>query len=198
MKSIDLMQDELDKFENLLISQKKDTPVMITNSHVHAFDFIEDLSEDINKISIVNVDMHHDLVNNNNALDCGNWLSFLIRERENRGQSTGFRWVTNPVSLDNYGLDDVFAKGGDLEGYALDNLDKIKDVKFDGIFLCRSDTWTPPHLDKYFTEVCQLMKSHFDEILIEKGIDIPRTEYMKMAEQIKELNHKLKACRKEK
>jgi predicted O-methyltransferase YrrM len=73
--------------------------------------------------------------------------------------------------------------------------------KFDLIFLCRSDTWTPPHLDPYFDELYQILTNNFEGGIIDPQITKPRDfeeikrnaeEYSKQIETLHKLNHQKK------
>ena len=88
-----------------------------------------------------------------------------------------------------YGLGHIETKNT-IDKLISTSLKNIKDMQFDAIFLCRSDTWTPPHLDGYFTELCTCMLDHFGEIYAEKNITSPRTEYKNIAEQTKAIRLK--------
>lgn len=185
LNSIGIMQDELERLEMLLMQQDTSCSVMITNSHKHIYDFILE-SRDDEAIRLVNIDMHHDMMNENPNLDCGNWIKHLLNEEIERGNEVNMAWIANPISLETYGLED------ELKGMVKNSIDSIKGKNFDIIFLCRSDTWTPPHLDKYFTEICDLIKDHFEDVRMEKGIDKPRTKYKEYAGQIKNMFEEMK------
>lgn len=157
---------ELRKLTNILKDQNKDIPVMIANSHKNIYDFIHENVSIDEKLSIINIDTHHDFFSDNPGLDCGNWLRFITEEYK-----AGFIWISNRVSAEIYGFD----RQNDYSKKLLPvTLDCIKNKKFDLIFLCRSDTWTPPHLDKYFSDICDLILHHFEHVDIEKGIEKPR------------------------
>ncbi len=57
----------------------------------------------------------------------------------------------------------------------------LSDMQFDIVFLCRSDTWTPPHLDEGFNELVQTCINHFDKVIIEESVKEPRniTEFVR-------------------
>jgi hypothetical protein len=128
--------------------------------------------------------MHHDIINDNDQMDCGNWIKFLIENRDKKGLKTGLNWIANPISLDLYGIRDMFEEEGECFGHSSESLDCIAGQKFDAIYLCRSDTWTPPHLDKYFDALRVLIMSHYDTVMMEKAVEKPREEYIKIASQI--------------
>lgn len=137
-------------------------PVKISNSHVHIYDFIHEYRGD-KSVAIFNIDMHHDLFNNNDELDCGNWLSHIKKDLPD----TNIHWITRPVSVECYGIENVNVP---IET----NFDKITDIDFDAVFLCRSDPWTPPHLDEYFDRMVDLCASVFENAYIETQVLKPR------------------------
>ncbi len=180
LNAIGILDNELELLEQLLLEQSSNVPVMITNSHKHIYDFICE-NDDGEPMELVNADMHHDIVNHNPEMDCGNWITHLCKRQTENKKGLDFSWLANPVSLDMFGLDELFGKGGKVEDCLKLSFAELKGQSFDLIFLCRSDTWTPPHLDKYFIELCDVIKSNFDSILMETGIDKPRTFYLEQA-----------------
>jgi len=140
---------------------------MIAQSHVHAYDFVHDIVSEDDELRLVNVDMHHDIVNDNEKLDCGNWISHLLKEYD-----MGLTWVANPVSLEMFGLDKDRKENRAFRGIVQKNLSKIeeKNYAFDGVFLCRSDIWTPPHLDSVFHSLCDTIADHFNSVVMEQDI----------------------------
>ena len=167
--------------KRILRKQSPDVPVMITNSHVNAYNFIHNYVSDDEKLLLVNIDMHHDIVNSNKHLDCGNWISFLLEEYEMK-----LNWVASPVSFQMYGFDKTSEENEILKNLITPNLAIIedKDYKYDGIFLCRSDTWTPPHLDKYFSSLCNIIAKRFNNVVAEEGIRQCRV-YKPITEQLR-------------
>lgn len=135
-RSVGVLSDELDCIKRILQKQSSDCPVMIAQSHVHAYDFVHDTVSEDDELRLVNVDMHHDIVNDNEKLDCGNWISHLLKE-----YNMGLTWVANPVSLEMFGLDKDRKENRAFRGIVQKNLSKIeeKNYAFDGVFLCRSD-----------------------------------------------------------
>ncbi len=162
LQKVTVMHDELDKLKKILLYQRTDIPVMAANSHRHIYDFIHDYVSADKELCVVNADMHHDMFNDNDTVDCGNWLKFIYQEYR-----TKLLWICNPVSKEMYGIaeQDCTAKKS-LYKLLPESLDIISGKQFDMIFLCRSDIWTPPHLDCYFSELCEIMQRHFDEVCI--------------------------------
>lgn len=161
---ISVLEDQLNKLKKILLNQKRSCKVMIANSHVHIYDFIHDNVTVGDKLSLVNIDMHHDMMNENPELDCGNWIQHIIDDYGT--DKVGLRWIANPVSLKVYG----FTKEELSKVLIPSDLHYIEDEAYDMIFLCRSDPWVPPHLDTYFQEITALILKQFDMIKAEKGI----------------------------
>lgn len=164
IKNVTIDQPLFQDICKIISNQSDKTPVLISQSHVNIYDFIHTCIPINSRLHVINVDMHHDYFSNNPELDCGNWLKFIAKDYKNHKLS----WITRPVALDAYGFDD--------EERIPINLDftKIKNMKFDMIFLCRSDNWTPPHLDLYFEQLVNEMATHFENVLIENCVKEPR------------------------
>jgi len=174
-------QEELRLIQHILNNNCKATaPVCIANSHVHIYDFIHESMESFaaTSVDVTNVDMHHDLFNDNPYLDCGNWLMHIHNEIQN----TRISWVANPVSEEVYGFNDQ------LKSMVLNTLESIKDRKFDIVFLCRSDNWLPPHLDNEFQELVDFIVRKFKTIRIDPQVKKPR-ELEKFARLLSNQEH---------
>lgn len=202
INDVTVMEDELENMFKLLLEQDRDCPVMIANSHRNCYDFI--LSnlheEDTEGVKLTNVDMHHDLMNENPDVDCGNWIGKLLEEgyikKPKSDKGSPFKWVHNPVSFEMYFGDDLNENDKDDKTLirALgtdDSIKSIADEKYDLIFLARSDTWSPPHLDKYFCLLTDLMQEHFNEVQVESGITNPRKAYLQYAVTMREAQDKM-------
>lgn len=167
--------DKLSEIEQIIGNMRYTSPVMVCNSHKYCYQFIKD-NYDTSKfdgVELVNIDMHHDLFNNNPDLDCGNWISHVKEEIP-----CEVTWIANPISKSVYGMkEDVFS-------CVKENFSEIEDKTFDILFLCRSDTWTPPHLDKHFDELLEYIKDNFVNMSIDSQIVKPR-EIKKEVEFIK-------------
>ena len=182
-KEVAILENEYNLLIQLLLMQNKNCPVMIANSHKHIYRFITERCN--GDIELINIDMHHDILNDNPELDCGNWIGSLLKENRLKN----FRWVYNPVSLKMYGIEDGSSDEDKtlrkiVQKIGLSSISDIQDKSFDMIFLARSDIWSPPHLDKYFSELVSLMCAHFKEVIAEQGIEIPRKEYLEVAVKV--------------
>ena len=149
----------------ILRRQRKDIPVMITNSHVKCYNFILGQSE--TNVNLTNVDLHHDFFNDNKRLDCGNWIGKL----KEYIVVDSIRWICREISLDVYGF--TRYEEGKLMPICI-GLDTIRAENFDLLFICRSDPWVPPHLDEYFNDLLKICESHFINIIVEPRVNHPR------------------------
>ena len=183
--------ERLGELEEILLNQKYKTPYMAVQSHIHIYDFIKNhFSDKYDGCRIVNIDMHHDCFNDNPEVDCGNWVGHIIKDLPDCQVS----WIANPSSEEVYGVKS-------LKNVISYDFDSIRNAKFDLIFLCRSDTWTPPHLDPYFDELYQILTNNFEGGMIDPQITKPRDfeeiknaaeQHRKQIETLYKLNHQKK------
>ena len=165
IRNVGINETKLKELLDILSNNKaKEPKVLITNSHRHIYDFILENYSKSTKLNLVNIDMHHDMFNDNPKLDCGNWVKHITNAITNYSLT----WIANPISLSAYKLDE---NEFDMVRYDFEN---IKDMDFDLIFLCRSDTWTPPHLDEYFHNIVKHIAAIYDNVLIENQVSKPR------------------------
>lgn len=168
LRQAEVNWEEIEEIQAVFLNQPKDIPVMVAQSHVNAYDFVLSHSKQNEKIVLVNVDMHHDYFNDNEQLDCGNWIRKL---HELKGEKLKWRWIANPVGLDSYGFNRE-----EIKGVISETVGSISEKQFDGIFLCRSDQWSPPHLDAGFMELLCTLTEHFDNVLAQRDVLTPRAE----------------------
>lgn len=182
LQQVGILQDELDVLTKILKSDKntqKSTPVMIANSHVHIYDFIHQWMNKFQatSINLVNIDMHHDIINKNEELDCGNWISHIAEDFDH---NCNISWICNPISMESYSFTQHELLSIET------SIQTITDRKFDIIFLCRSDNWLAPHLDIHFDNLIQIIKKQFQNIRIETDVQKPRdiTQFLNIHEQL--------------
>ena len=116
-----------------------------SESHKDIYKFILKYTHRITSLEIWNLDFHHDYYRGNKGrLTCGNWARRLKRYREYK-----YYWVK---------CDDSVTESLDTEVI----YKELSDVPWDCdlVFLCRSDLWSPPHLDSKFREVERLLRPH--------------------------------------
>lgn len=178
IRDITINKNRLNELFEILSNNAKNNPkILICNSHKHIYDFILENYKDSKstRLNLVNIDMHHDMFNDNDELDCGNWVNHITKALPNY-QLT---WIANPISLSAYNMDasEFHMVKHDFES--------IKSTNFDLIFLCRSDIWTPPHLDEYFHNIVNYIAAIYDNVLIENQVSKPR-EFEDYVKQIKQ------------
>ena len=140
--------------------------IMVVESHRHIYEAIHSVQKRLRRkfLDLTNIDFHHDVYNPfcNHMVDCGNWLNHIMREFPVGSSSYGYSkyyWIGQDTS-------DVDIVAGDpnVEGklvYSTDMLDvDVRNTEWDLVFLCRSDMWSPPHLDKYFIELANILVSY--------------------------------------
>lgn len=149
---------------HILKNQRNTIPVLTTSSHVHAYNFVREVCGE-NGVELWNVDLHHDMVNSNEELDCGNWIGKLAKTIP-----TQIHWITRDLSLKTYDFKESEIKRLSVET----NFKEIKDMQFDAVFLCRSDPWLPPHLDSSFKRMLDFMREHFQNVEVLEDVDKER------------------------
>ena len=185
LEKVTLNREELDICKDLLCKQSGDIPVLIVNSHRHIYEFIHEFCEIDDMHTLDHVDMHHDMFNENDKIDCGNWLRFILDEYGTENMLV--QWVSNPLSFEAFGIADKIKTEGINTPTSMACLqEKIYDM----IFICRSDTWSPPHLDNGFAELVETAKNHFYIIKIEESVMKPRN----LEPVISQLNEVYKNC----
>ena len=167
------------------LEEMEDIPlVVVCDSHKWAYTFtVQRLQETGNKqINLLNLDFHHDCRGDIKELDCGNWVSVLMSEY--RGK---WRWV---------GWKDSYKTGKPRNLKFLTGFDMsmIMDIQWDLVFICRSNMWSPPHLDDVFTDVFQPVTDR-RYCHIQKGIWDSR--YERLTENINGLKQALADWKKQ-
>lgn len=161
--------------------------VYLANNHQDCYNYIK---EEVKKggytdISITNIDFHHDLYDEALPnLNSGNWLAKLIVEDKAK-----CKWVRQ---RDSY-------KGSTSLKVPDRNypMDKALSAEYDMIFLCKSGLWSPPHLDKYFVKLCEIVIAGGDFAIGDPGALVDRWSTIKtMAaeydKQMAEMNKRLR------
>lgn len=178
--SVKINSDEIEATKQLLMEQCSDCPVLISNTHKDIYDFAVAMMSNSgsSELQVTNVDMHHDMFNDNPELDCGNWVSFL---QQKYADKMSIRWIANPISKIAYGFSDEDWK------YIGNSVTKTQYREYDAIFLCRSDAWLPPHLDQSFNDMIEFIKGQFINVQIKPCVAMTR-EYKEMAQEIAKMS----------
>lgn len=175
---VKLANGELLKMKNIILNQPESINGFVSHTHLHIYDFIHQNVPLDEPLEVVNIDMHHDMFNDNEEVDCGNWLSHISKEYDN----FKLKWIANKASKSVYGI----SKSEQLDKLVETKLDSIKNEKFDLIFLCRSDMWLPPHLDHAFIDLANIVMTRFERVKYTNVCLEPR-DYEDMAMEYKKV-----------
>lgn len=107
--------------------------------------------ECVDLFDIVNIDFHHDYYNcnTNKEVNCGNWVNALFDSTSPHNhlkKGSSYRWVSREDS-------DRCSELEKQEWFSYITLEEALKEEYDGIYICRSDVWSPPHLDETFREL---------------------------------------------
>lgn len=169
--------------QTLRTQTKKDAICFMTNSHVRILDMIDDYYNDqlYDGIHITHMDMHHDCDNPNEKPDCGNWVRYVKEQYP----KVSIQWVAHPESAILYHVE----QNADVSTLIHTDLPTTK-TPYDLVFICRSDNWTPPHLDPYFDELKNLCASLFPKTCyITDDVKSPR-DFEPIVKQLKDISAK--------
>lgn len=169
-------------FEKLKIylKNKKFKYFGVSNSHAYIYNFIKsNISSEDENIEIWNIDFHNDESNNDTRLNCGNWLKLL---KNNRFFNITSYWINKELSY--------------MNGNS-SYLKQIKDLpeNFDLIFLCKSESWVPPHFDTHFNNLFHIITSLSENSIIfgDELEDLLSNRYnQKFKDKVKEFKNNIK------
>ncbi len=122
----------------------------VSRNHQEMYSLVMNNTQPNDEFEVINFDFHHDLYcySVGNSVNCSNWVSKLMSERPHMR----YTWVRNTDSqMSSLGIESVA------------ELDRVQTMTFDTftraykeagpvelVHLCRSDVWSPPHLDHHF------------------------------------------------
>lgn len=146
------IKENYDEIFDIIRNIKWNKQVLIANSHLHCYQFIKDISNKEDKVNIYNIDFHHDCYNHieSNEINCGNWLLKLVEENK----VNKIVWIKQEDS-DEIDKSLFLPK---VEEYL--NFDCLRNIQWDGIFICKSHLWSPPHLDEMFIDIFEFIKEN--------------------------------------
>ena len=133
-----------------IIKMNNKAKKLISYTHKDIYKFILDNTKKDDKVTIYNLDTHHDMFNKNKELDCGNWISYIKKVRP----YTDIYWYANPLTPSIYGLEDY------EEYLHTKDISSLLENKYDLIFLCKSPNWVPPHLYNEYEEMVTIMENN--------------------------------------
>ena len=160
LKSIGILKDDYFTIQDVLrkfacryprcFDSNPNRGVLVTVSHRWIYDFVMQHTTKKERFEIYNVDFHHDMYDlrtKDEEVNCGNWVNCLKKKRHNMK----YFWIPREDSEDT-------VLGGEPVPCEKKSLKDLKDLDFDFVFICRSDCWSPPHLDKYFEDLWKLLR----------------------------------------
>lgn len=170
LENIDVVEDEytsLINYLNLLIRrrQSSETCLVVTNSHKWLYNVI---AKDYMSCSIdvLHIDFHSDNYGLKDGVDCGNWVNWLEKFLKDTHKRI---WRTSKVTW--LGREDSetaeetkFFKVMNRSEKSLETVisDYFHNSVPDLIYICKSGSWSPPHLDDRFDELISLAhKFHY-------------------------------------
>lgn len=150
LRSIGVLKNDYSTVSNLihrftmryLHSGLHDSRMLVCISHKWIYNFVNESTTSDEEFELYNVDFHHDMYDlkvGDEEVNCGNWVNYLFKSRPNMQ----YFWVKREDS-------DTEVLGGESVHCNMRSIDDLQGLKFDYIFICRSDCWSPPHLDFYF------------------------------------------------
>lgn len=179
IQDVSVNQELLKQAKSIMLMQR-DIPVVMAQSHIHIWNEIEDRCVRGQDLFLTHIDFHDDLTNGNEEhgiVDCGNWIWFATRFYH-----TKMIWYTRTTSMQCYGIDPH-----ELPVF-VDDLTSIMAMRqqYDLIFICRSDPWTPPHLDEEFDKLVDFCECNFTNVYVQNTVRQPRSmeDVLNAAQQI--------------
>ena len=148
---LSIKEDDLALIKKIL-QEQVDPYCMVCDSHREMDDFTDKIVAPADTAVVYNIDAHHDTYpyQEGKGLDCGNWLLHLL----DRGVVDEAYWIApgnEPYSPDASEMLDARVS----RDMCLHDLQTVG--PFDGVFLCRSGSWVPPHLDEQFLELAHML-----------------------------------------
>ena len=159
--------------------------VMIVDSHAEIYPFIKGLMDERTHVNLINIDYHSDYRKDIDKLDCGNWLSVLMED-----YTGNYEWL---------GWEDSLTEGIPKKlHYRIRFKSMMKIINstvWNAVFVCRSDMWSPPHLDASFTKAFRpLTEGMYKSVYVQDGIWETRysKEMKKNIEEMKKIVDSIK------
>jgi hypothetical protein len=150
IENIGILEDEFDQLKDILqriLYNNKNIIKYVNDSHRYMYDLVyQSLKAAKTRfVRVFNIDFHHDMYQYrkpNEKVNCGNWAEIL---QEELSEKFDYNWIKREDS-------EEFSLLGQVE-YNESSLEDLPKVNFDGIYLCKSGAWSPPHLDDAFIEL---------------------------------------------
>lgn len=200
--------DELKKYLRSVCHHPNSGKVglMITNSHKYIYDFVLDninTAPNGTSISLFHIDFHTDCYGVESTdsvknLDCGNWLNYLYSYLKGDAlKNSRVTWLAREDSEYDEGIPEITERL--VYDPTMDDLGDMIDSYFneelpDLIFICKSNPWSPPHLDDKFDELFDIandMVRHIGSVKYSNDIKNRYTkDFLCNVEELKKFNEK--------
>ena len=139
-KLVTVKKDYVDKVKTIL-DHNPTIPIYMSESHEHLYGLLKKNTRFAETFHITNLDFHHDLYTlrySGKPVNCSNWAFTILEERP----YAKYTWVRRTHSE----RKSMWLKKPDI----VTGIHKLpSDFEVSHIFICRSDVWSPPHLDPY-------------------------------------------------
>lgn len=185
LQRVDIMKISYYDLVYFLNENAKYTPIVMAHwseNHKSCYDMMKEIVEyyKVRKpevevaFNIVNIDFHHDFYDyqrRDGEVNCGNWLKRACE----KFNVLSVQWVRQESSDIESLAGNVFEVYSKLTPTTLKNV--ISGTSYNAIFLCRSDIWSPPHLDNYFADLRRWIEEWYEhKSLIKKSEMLMRRE----------------------
>ncbi len=181
LKEVGIKQKEYDfllEFVHKIINENKDINILVSDSHKFMYSFVNSHMGNNEEFEVINFDFHHDMYDyrtSDEEVNCGNWCSELYKDFP----KMHYKWVGQEDS--NLGLlgcthiSDIYPR----TTVVLDNtyliaktLNEGKEYyqSFNGIHICKSSMWSPPHLDSKFNEFIESVAKEVPSIAVKEDV----------------------------
>lgn len=163
------------KLNSSLSSQGK---AFVSESHASIYGIIKSLVSSDEEFEVYNIDFHHDLYDCSEDLNCGNWANFLIREFPNMS----YCWIPREDSYTRFS--NRYSSSTTILSFNAFIIQANEFCnKFDGIHLCRSSMWSPPHLDEKFLKLASSLNFEGippiidDNVATKRNFEVSSTDF---------------------
>lgn len=198
LSDIDVDKFALNYLKNFIQRHcNRHTQIMVADSHRHIFNMVYLMHVKDQPVTVINVDFHHDCYGSpkNPEVDCGNWVTQMFVNGKNKLNMPLFEsqylWVKREDS------DEPKESYSWSKSISIKELGKLEDFTLDVLFICRSGTWSPPHLDRDFIKFAKWCMSRNELLaLSEEGILNSRynKKFHTSVNQLKEQMTELRKC----
>jgi len=151
------------------------TRLCIADSHYKAYEFFDDGNP---HLPMVSIDAHHDLYTcplEESVVRCDNWLAMFI----DKAESTHVLYPKWRDPDHDGSVHESFDNNERVNMMQFCDFDAISDMgdvlEVESLFLCKSPAWTPPHMDRYYTQIAKRLLTLGRLEVTDVELSLPRT-----------------------